>query len=322
MTEFVQPSERPEEAAATDDQAEQSIDEVLASEPRASAAVTAGEEASGGNRALALTTEDANLLAARLRQTVLVLAGGVKCGKTSVYAAIYERLSHGPFAGWRFAGSSTIPGFEARCHYWRETAGVDQPGMKHTQAADLPWLHLLLREVEKTGDRLDLLLGDFDGEFFDQLIKNQQELKQLPFLRRADHVGLVVDGERIADPAARPAEEQDLRDLADAMVKESAWSPPSLIFVVTKLDRIEEIEDAGERARIEETLASMHDYVSQLAPFDVPWVRLAVRSETDRFPLGHGLESLLEVLALRPALSLNTDPPEPKIRIPLAEFEA
>src|SRR4051812_32115915 len=59
-------------------------------------------------RPLALDNPEANELASQRRPTVLVLAGGVESGKTSIYAAIYERLNRGPFAGRLFAGSLTI----------------------------------------------------------------------------------------------------------------------------------------------------------------------------------------------------------------------
>src|SRR4051794_23643425 len=81
-------------------------------------------------RPLALDTDDANALAAERRLTAVVLAGPVGTGKTSVYAAIYERLSRGPFGGWAFAGSRSIPGLEQRCHWWRR----GETYMEHTRA--------------------------------------------------------------------------------------------------------------------------------------------------------------------------------------------
>lgn len=301
---------------------EPSIDAVLAEEPREVSAEGIGEEGTDGTRALALTTREANALNARRRPTVLVLAGGVKCGKTSVYAAIYERLSRGPFAGRVFAGSATIPGFEARCYYWRTSSGLASPAMKHTQAPDLPWLHLRLRDVELEHAPADLLFGDFDGEFFEQLIKNEVQPAELPFLHRADHVGVVVDGERISNPETRAAEIQDLEYLADALMKDERWAPPSLLFVITKLDLIDGVASSDERARIEDALANLHDRLRGVGGADVPIIRLAVRSETDRFPLGHGLESLLELLDAR-SVSVFESKPQPLAgRGPLAGFHA
>ena len=115
------------------------IDAVLASDETRPAPGLIGEE-TDGRRPSAFDAQLANSLAARTRPTVLVLAGGVACGKTSVYAAIYERLGRGEFAGRMFAGSYTIPGFEERCHYWREGSDRTTSWSKHTQGGDLPWL--------------------------------------------------------------------------------------------------------------------------------------------------------------------------------------
>lgn len=303
---------------APDDAAEVSIDEVAA-EQAGGAELSVADQ---GRRPWALNLEEANELAGRRRQTVLVLAGDTKCGKTSVYAAIYERLCHGAFAGWQFAGSATIPGFEARCHYWRVSANTDVPGMRHTQAQDLPWLHLQMATVEEGEDRLELLLGDFDGEYFRQLLRNQLQPHHLPFLRRADYVGLVVDGERIADPATRPAEAQKLRDLTDALLKEPLWRPPTLLFIVTKLDKIDELSTETGADDVEQLLAELHGYVSNQLDGELPSIRLAVRSLTERFPIGHGLEALLEVLALRPQRHLYSSAPQAEARVPVASFRA
>src|SRR4051812_6581560 len=74
----------------------------------------AANEVSATSRAHALTDRQASGLSARERATVIVLAGAVASGKTTLITALYERFGHGPIAGHRFAGSLTLPGFEAR----------------------------------------------------------------------------------------------------------------------------------------------------------------------------------------------------------------
>jgi Double-GTPase 2 len=291
------------------------IDDVLAGGGGAEVST----DSASSQRDLALDNELANVIAARHRPTVLVLAGGVGCGKTSVYAGLYERLGRGRFAGWMFAGSSTIPGFEERCHYWRKSAGRT-PGMKHTQGMALPWLHIRLRDVARERQAHDFLLGDFDGELFEQLVRNEVQPAELRFLRRADHLGVVVDGEEIADAAARPAAQNELSRLIAQLAKNPSAAPPSFILVVTKLDVIEELDDPNERAQAEETINSLHEELIEQAGSAVSIVRLAVRSRSDRFPLGHGLEDLLSLLSVRPATKLTNPTPEIPGHHPLAEF--
>jgi hypothetical protein len=311
-------SEKTEEPAAEDGVG---IDEVLASNETRSTPGLIGEE-TDGRRPSALDGHHANVLAMRTRPTVLVLAGGVDCGKTSVYAAIYERLGRGEFAGRMFAGSYTIPGFEERCHYWREGSDRTASWSKHTQGGDLPWLHLRLRDEALERGPLELLLGDFDGEFFDALINNETQPHELPFLRRADHVGVVLDGHKLADAASRPAQRESVLYLVDQLYKEPDSAPPSALLVVTKVDLIDQTAEAGQQQAISEVIDEVHTQLAARGGGDVPVVRLAVRSESPRFPLGHGLEDLLELLTVRQATHLSSAPPPVAAVTTLASFQA
>lgn len=281
---------------------EAELDEVLEDE-----GAKAGNRSSseGGGRALALDGESANRLAAHVRPTVVVLAGATGSGKTSVYAALYERLGRGPFAGWCFAGSATIPGFEQRCHWWRSTSGGSEPFMEHTRANDLPWLHIRLRDLEGRRSVRELLFGDFDGEIFEQFRDARMRPDELRFLRRADHVGLVLDGARIAAATTLASELNQARYLLDRLLNTDALAGPSAFSIlVTKTDWFESL-DATNRKRVEDSLAGFNAEASVAAGQPVPLLRLAVRSTTSSFPLGHGLETLLEVISLRPTLEVG-----------------
>jgi len=281
---------------------EAELDEVLEDE-----GAKAGNRFSneGGGRALALDGESANRLSAHVRPTVVVLAGATGSGKTSVYAALYERLGRGPFAGWCFAGSATIPGFEQRCHWWRSTSGGSEPFMEHTRANDLPWLHIRLRDLEGRGSVRELLLGDFDGEIFEQFRDARMRPDELRFLRRADHVGLVLDGARIAAVTTLASELNQARYLLDRLLKTDALAGPSaLSILVTKTDWFESLGPPN-RKRVEDSLAGFNGEASIAAGEPVPLLRLAVRSISSSFPLGHGLETLLEVISLRPTLQVG-----------------
>lgn len=294
-----------------------SIDEVLESESSDDKAVVGGKpdeardaatSAAGDTGRQALDVDGANTIAARCRPTVLVLAGSTNSGKTSTYAAIYERLGRGPFAGWTFAGSKTIPAFEQRCHWWRiESKGSDL-FMAHTQAEDLPWLHIQLQDEDRRQSARDLLLGDFDGEFFDDVVKGKLSASDLPFLRRADHVGVVVDGEKIADMTTRASERAQFEYLLAELLKGDAIADPAaLMIVVTKFDLIESISEGQEAKEIEDFLAGLNADADKLAGRNVPLVRLAVRSRSADFPLGHGLETLLELLSINPKLQIEEE---------------
>ncbi len=307
------------EAPAAEDAPSTRIDEVLEDTDDVQE-LQGSQEEQTAERSTALDTAQANRLAARRRPTVLVLAGRVGCGKTSVYAAIYERLGRGPFGGWMFAGSQTIPGFEQRCHWWRTTSGGTELYMEHTRADDLPWLHLRLRDAEQRHAPCDLLFGDFDGELFDQLADGRVKASQLPFLRRADHVGLVIDGAHIADVTLRTAECQSIEYLLNSLLSPGGLAgPETLSLILTKTDCLEQSEDLPQA---EEALLELNRNADTQAGRRVPLLRLAVHAADPKFPLGHGLETLLELLSVRSLTQILSAPATHEPASALGRFRA
>ncbi len=174
--------------------------------------------------------------------------------------------------------------------------------MKHTNRRSLPWLHISLRDALLSAPPREFLFGDFDGEVFEEVLTGRVPANDLPYLRRADHVGLVVDGASVADLTQRDAELQQLMYLVRELLTGHALvGPRALSLLITKFDVVEEL-NAVERGRIEAWMENLNVAVNEVAGVEVPLLRLAVRSESAKFPLGHGLETFLEVLALRPAL--------------------
>jgi Double-GTPase 2 len=259
-----------------------------------------------GERPTALGSEGANRLCARRRQTVVVLAGSVATGKTSVYAALYERFGRGPFGGRLFAGSTTIPGFEKRCHGWRIASGYSEPKMEHTKLGDLQWLHMQIRDSEREHPTQDLLFGDYNGEIFDGMASGAES--DYSFLRRADHVGVILDGGKLCDPTQREATLQRTIYLLDELKKPGRLAEPGVLFVVlTKLDLFVDGPDA-ERERAEEAIEQVMERVREVTGEEPPLLRLAARSESDRFPVGHGLNELLDLVTEEPAAHVQNDP--------------
>lgn len=295
------------------------IDQVLADEAERRSDTAARTCRTDDERSLGLDMAHANGLAAARRLSVIVLAGGAGCGKTSVYTAIYELLGRGPCGRWMFAGSQSVPAFERRGHEWRTHAETGGRGTDRTGPSDPPWLHLRLRHSEAECGRLELLLGDVDGEVFEQVLDGRLAAKALSYLRRADHVGLVVDGGRIADPTTRVAERQRTRYLLDALTVPGVLAHPSaLSLVVTKADLIPRF-GADEVASCLEGIA---DIASEVTGEVVPLLHLAARSETSDIPPGYGLDSLLSMIAARPTQKIGGRAPEAERTPGLGRFEA
>jgi hypothetical protein len=82
------------------------------------------------------------------------------------------------------------------------------------------------------------------------------------------------------------------------------------------------IEESGpeDHAEVERALDNINAEANRLTQDAVPLLRLAVRSHTTRFPLGHGLETLLEMLSLRPRLQIGERAPMYRPTSPLGRF--
>jgi len=298
-----QPTEKPGEASPAPGGATApgqgatppSVDEALAAAASGSAAFQHGSALSGA---------EALEIASDKRTTVIVLAGNVRSGKSTILASLYERFGRGPVGGQLFAGSRTLSGFERLCHRGRVGSGSDIAGMEHTPRDALPWLHLRIRRRGDAENARDLLLGDFSGEHFADLLAGRRAPADLPFLRRADHVALVLDGRNFARTVGRPAEERQSLDLTQVLVGDpSALANPAVITaVVTKWDLIHRAGASAEEA-VQTTVEQMQRIV---AAHDVglALVRTAARSVIRDFPLGHGTDDLLNRWADRPVIQV------------------
>lgn len=134
---------------------------------------------------------------------VVVLAGAGESGKSTFLSVIYNLFLQGCFEGeLEFAGSDTLLGFEEICHESRTTSGRSTSRTGRTQINwEMRCLHL---KVKKPGESiLGFLFSDISGEVFEHAKNSREECQRLDILKRADHIVLFVDGERlkIADAA-------------------------------------------------------------------------------------------------------------------------
>lgn len=262
----------------------------------------ATNEGAVGTRSHALTDREASRLAAVRRPTVVVLAGSVATGKTTLITSLYERFARGPIGATKFAGSLTLPGFEARARGLRPQVGV-KPPMPHTHRDAVPWLHLRVRGLRPSP--MDLLFGDFDGEVFDRVVEGKDDVQSVPALRRADHLSIVLDGKALVSPVDRPLARQRAIDLIDVVSDpEVAASPAALSITLTKLDLLS-AANADERQAAREVLADVRSHLSERIDGTIPAVvETAAISESPDLPLGHGVDELLDLWQRAPATPL------------------
>ncbi len=194
-----------------------------------------------------LSAADAEAVTLRSPVHLVVFAGAAESGKTTVLASIYERLSQGPFAGCRFAGSRSLLGFEQICHLNRLASGGMRPDTPRTIPTDeAAYYHLALRGTEDGAQRRHILLSAVSGELF-RLAKNSREdCERLTFLHRANTIVVLVDGARLAVPGQRTNAQSEASSILDSFIDAHMVGQRCRVeFVFSKLDRVVE---AGQSA--------------------------------------------------------------------------
>jgi hypothetical protein len=161
-----------------------------------------------------LSAEEAGKVVRAAPTSVVVVAGVVDSGKTTLVAGLYGLFHKEPFAGYVFAGSRTLPGFERRCHLARMASGLTNPDTERTKVSESQHLlHIRLAELSPLRHH-DILFSDIYGEAFRRAADSADECRKLSILKRADHVAVLIDGEK----AVSRQDRQGAFSSADALI--------------------------------------------------------------------------------------------------------
>ncbi len=188
-----------------------------------------------------LSTAETEGVTLRWPTHLVVFAGAEGSGKTTVLASLYERLSQGPFAGFRFAGSRSLLGFEQICHLNRLASGGARPDTPRTVATDeAAYYHLALSGMQDAGtQRRHVLLSAVSGELFRQARNSREDCERLVFLHRADAIVVLVDGARLAAPEQRTNALADASGILESFLDAKMVSAGCRVeFVFSKIDRV------------------------------------------------------------------------------------
>jgi hypothetical protein len=242
-----------------------------------------------------LAADEAGKVVRASPTSVVVVAGVVDSGKTTLVAGLYGLFHKGPFAGYIFAGSRTLPGFERRCHLARIPSGLTSPHTERTKFTDSQ--HLLhLRLAERSPLRHhNILFSDIYGEAFRRAADSAEECRNFTILKRADHVAVLIDGEKVVCRQDRQAAFASVEALLGQCLDTGMLGSTSFVqAVVTKWDVV--AASAPSNAAFVDSklryLAERHgSCLGQLANFKVA-IRPPGRGD---IKAGHGMAELLRL---------------------------
>jgi hypothetical protein len=230
------------------------------------------------------------------------MMGEKDAGKTTLLAEIHDAYLRAPFAGFIFAGSKTLIGFEERCFLSRIKSGQTKEDTERTKYADIRLLHIALAEEAAPETRTHLLLTDVSGERFKEIRTSVEEARELsPLVRRADHVVLLVDGDRLTVAKTQMSTETNACLLLRCLLEAGGLSvSSSLDIVISKWDFVATRTASDSAVRLE---TAMRRVIPTLRP---RFHHVAARSENPvTIPHGFGMDTLIQGWMVRPDRSAH-----------------
>jgi hypothetical protein len=238
--------------------------------------------------------EAAKLQAAQLVR-LIVVAGPVGAGKTTLITTLHDLFQTGKIGDHGFAWSRTLPAFERRCHLSRIASERSAPDTERTKFGEVRYLHTQISGPELRDNLLDLLFTDVSGESFELARDSISECQRLHFLKMADHFLLLIDCKKIIDRKKRNQVVHDAMMLLRSCRDSGMLSASCFVNVLwTKYDYVA-AADNGEHASFLEkaTQEFQKQFGSRVGRLS--FRKVAARPEcVEGLEFGYGLPELLQ----------------------------
>lgn len=223
-----------------------------------------------------LNSDGANKVARSAVSRLVVPIGLAEVGKTTLIAEIYEKFLAGPFAGYRFAWSSTLHGFEQRAHHARIASGRNIPTTSRTLQTNSEFLHLRLSDLECSARTRDILIADYPGETYRQIRDDVTAAMSYPFIARADHFSFLVDGGEIGNRSKRQKIQQDVEILLQSVL-ESGLNRAEMSVVYTKWDLATSCSGADDLEKVVDSFEGRIRDLHGSQPGEIHFIKTAAR---------------------------------------------
>lgn len=225
----------------------------------------------------------------------VTIVGDFDSGKTTLICSLYERFLKGSFASYLFAGSRTLIGFEKRSHHSRIDSGRMAPDTLRTSLSEgLRYFHLSLVQEDVPQLRLELMLSDRAGEQYLKARSNSALVDELIEVKKAQHVVVLLDGGRLADPIQRAGAIQAVRQTIRAFLDGGALTRSSRVQVVTT--KMDLLSDAAQKEKLQQQMENFRaglikDFSDRLG--DLSFWEIAARDPHGELDAAHGMDELL-----------------------------
>ncbi len=228
---------------------------------------------------------------------LVVTAGAVDCGKTTLLAIVYELFQTGPVASIQFAGCDTLPAFEQRCHLSRADSENEKPETSRTPyiGPHPEYLHLKIQEGADSDVHTDFLFTDVSGEMFEHARNSTVECKRLTFLLRAAHLIVFLDCEKAMRPDKKWSMVQDAKSLLQSCLDSDMLSPDCYVTVVWA--KVDYYEAAKDKQAVEAFVTNVQEDFTAAFGKRIPHFKFhRAAARPTRFPhlkMGYGVRELL-----------------------------
>jgi len=243
----------------------------------------------------ALKLDEISAITFRNITQIIIIAGPVKSGKTTLITSLFHLFQKGPYQNYLFSGSETLLGFDRSCYLARISSMRESQDTPRTRPyIEEKFLHLNLCHADLSSPNIDMLFFDISGENYDAAKNSIAECKELNLPNKFDHFVLLIDGEKITRFDRRQRAHNDARMLLRSFLSSNILTKSSYVDVLfTKLDLIEKNPDKIEHL---EFIKKTKDSIT--AQFDeqlgrLRFFKIAARPEGGIFDLGYGMEKLV-----------------------------
>jgi hypothetical protein len=228
----------------------------------------------------------------------VVIAGPVRSGKTTLLTSIYELFQWGKVPNYIFAGSTTLPAFEERCHLARIESEGEEEDTPRTLYDDQGPKYLHLRVAAAKGDtmRVDFLFTDVSGEMFAHVRDSTNACKDLAFLRRAGNFILLLDSKKALRTDKRWAVIEEAKTILRSCLDSQMLSADCVVTVLwSKFDYFVETGDKSEDQAFRKQIAQEFDELFGKRVSHLNFGEVAARpSKARKLGFGKGTVELLD----------------------------